>query len=98
MEDAAKKFARRILLIHLALLAVVIGLVFFASREVYKQTREQATEQAKSRQALLAAQTAADDSASQLGRWFAHHGCLGRQSKRRAGAAREEELTGQRCS
>src|SRR6266700_3400836 len=58
MEDAAKKFARRILLIHLALLVAVIGLVFFASREVYKETRAQATEQAKSRQSLLAAQTA----------------------------------------
>jgi serine phosphatase RsbU (regulator of sigma subunit) len=58
MEDAARKFARRILLIHLALLVAVIGLVFFASREVYQETRAQATEQAKSRQALLAAQTA----------------------------------------
>jgi serine phosphatase RsbU (regulator of sigma subunit) len=58
MEYAAQQFARRILLIHLALLAGVIGVVFFASREVYKQTREEATEQAKSRQSLLAAQTA----------------------------------------
>src|SRR3954469_2370875 len=58
MEDAAKQFARRILLVHLALLAGVIALVFFASRAVYKETRQQATEQAKSRQALLVAQTA----------------------------------------
>src|SRR5256885_14638052 len=58
MEEAARQFARRILLIHLALLVGVIGIVFFASREVYKETRNQATEQAKSRQALLAAQTA----------------------------------------
>src|SRR4051812_48517144 len=58
MEDAAKQFARRILLVHLALLVGVIALVFFASRAVYKETRQQATEQAKSRQSLLAAQTA----------------------------------------
>src|SRR5256885_16102161 len=58
MEEAARQFARRILLIHLALLVGVIGIVFFASREVYKKTREQATEQAKARQSLLAAQTA----------------------------------------
>jgi len=58
MEEAAKRFVRRILLIHFALLVVVVGLIFVASREVYKQTREQATEQAKARQSLLAAQTA----------------------------------------
>src|SRR5258706_14951235 len=58
MEDAARKFARRVLLIHVALLVAVVGLVYFASREVYQETRAQATEQAKSRQALLAAQTA----------------------------------------
>src|SRR6476661_7654396 len=58
MEDAAKQFARRILLIHLALLAGVVGVVFFASREVYEQTRAQAMEQSKARQTLLAAQTA----------------------------------------
>ena len=58
MEDAAKKFARRILLIHLALLMGVIAIVLFASREVYQQTRDQAMEQAKVRQSLLAAQTA----------------------------------------
>jgi serine phosphatase RsbU (regulator of sigma subunit) len=58
MDYAAQQFARRILLIHLALLAGVVAVVFFASREVYKQTREEATEQARSRQSLLAAQTA----------------------------------------
>src|SRR3954469_13660311 len=58
MEDAAKQFARRILLVHLALLVGVIALVFFASRAVYKETRQQATEQAKQRQTLLASQTA----------------------------------------
>src|SRR5215218_581507 len=58
MEDAAKQFARRILLVHLALLVGVVGVVFFASREVYEQTRAQAMEQAKARQSLLAAQTA----------------------------------------
>src|SRR4051812_33232727 len=58
MEDAARQFARRVLTIHLALLVGVIGIVFFASREVYDRTRAETTEQAKSRQALLAAQTA----------------------------------------
>src|SRR5690242_15768314 len=58
MEDAAKQFARRILLVHLALLAGVIGVVFFASREVYRTTRIEAVEQAKARQSLLASQTA----------------------------------------
>jgi serine phosphatase RsbU (regulator of sigma subunit) len=36
----------------------VIALVFFASREVYTETKLQATQQAESRQALLAGQTA----------------------------------------
>jgi serine phosphatase RsbU (regulator of sigma subunit) len=58
MEHDAKKFARRILLIHLALLMGVAAIVLFASREVYLQTKDQATEQAKSHQALLASQTA----------------------------------------
>lgn len=57
MEEAAKQFARRILIIHLALLTGVIGVVFFASREVYTSTQEQALRQAEQRQSLLAGQT-----------------------------------------
>src|SRR4051812_5040795 len=58
MEEAARKFARRVLTVHFALLVGVIALVFFASREVYNETKLQATQQAESRQALLAGQTA----------------------------------------
>ena len=58
MEYAARQFARRILLIHLALLAAVVGVVLLASREVYQETREQATRQAEQRQSILASQTA----------------------------------------
>jgi serine phosphatase RsbU (regulator of sigma subunit) len=58
MEEAARQFARRVLMVHLALLVGVAGIVFFASREVYTQTKQQATQQAESREALLAAQTA----------------------------------------
>src|SRR5688500_16521780 len=58
MEEAARKFARRIIAIHAALLLCVCLIVVGASREVYNSTRHQATEQAKGRQALLAAQTA----------------------------------------
>src|ERR671911_299547 len=58
MEEAARKFARRIIAIHAALLLCVCLIVLGASREVYNSTRHQATEQAKGRQALLAAQTA----------------------------------------
>ena len=58
MEDAARQFARKILIVHLALLVGVIGIVFFASNEVYKQTKNEATAQAKARQSLLAGQTA----------------------------------------
>lgn len=58
MEEAAKQFARRILIVHLALLIGVIGVVFFASREVYTSTQEQAMRQAEQRQLILAGQTA----------------------------------------
>jgi serine phosphatase RsbU (regulator of sigma subunit) len=58
MEEAARKFARRIIAVHLALLLLVVSIVYVASREVYNSSRKQATEQARSRQALLAAQTA----------------------------------------
>ena len=57
MEEAARQFARRVLMVHLALLVGVVAIVFFASREVYTETKRQTTEQAESRQALLAGQT-----------------------------------------
>lgn len=58
MEHAVKRFARRILLIHLLLLLVVLGLVFFASRAIENGARENAMRQAQRRQEMLANQTA----------------------------------------
>ena len=58
MEHKAKIFARWVLTIHLLLLVVVIGLIFFASKSVYEQARHQAMDQAEGSQELLAKQTA----------------------------------------
>jgi serine phosphatase RsbU (regulator of sigma subunit)/type II secretory pathway pseudopilin PulG len=58
MELAVRRFARNILLIHLGLLALVLAMVFFASRAIRESAREQALRQAQSRQELLASQTA----------------------------------------
>jgi serine phosphatase RsbU (regulator of sigma subunit) len=58
MDQNAKRFARRILLIHLLLLVVVLGLVAGAAREIYQRTREQMIAQEQQRQDLLARQTA----------------------------------------
>jgi len=58
MELAVRRFARNILLIHLGLLALVLAMVFFASRAIRDSAREQALRQAQSRQELLASQTA----------------------------------------
>jgi len=58
MELAVRRFARNILLIHLGLLALVLAMVFFASRAIRESAREQAMRQAQSRQELLANQTA----------------------------------------
>jgi len=57
MEEAAKRFVRRILAVHLVLLGVVMALVFFAALEVYQRTRDEAMHQAEARQKLLAGQT-----------------------------------------
>src|SRR5688572_26216874 len=54
MEFAVKRFARNFLLLHLLLLA----LVFFASQAIRDGAREQAQQQAESRQRMLANQTA----------------------------------------
>ena len=58
MDADAKRFARRILLLHLLALVVVLSLVALASDEIYNNTRDQVIAQAKSRQELLASQTA----------------------------------------
>lgn len=58
MDENAKRYARRVLLIHLLLLVAVLAPVASAAREIYSSTREQVIEQATSRQSLLASQTA----------------------------------------
>lgn len=58
MEFAVKRFARNILLLHVVLLAVVLGLVLLASRAIRQSAREQAQQQAEVRQRMLANQTA----------------------------------------
>ena len=58
MQRDVKKFAARILISHLALLALVLAVVFVASRQVYNSAREQTLKQAEDRQELLANQTA----------------------------------------
>jgi serine phosphatase RsbU (regulator of sigma subunit) len=58
MELAVRRFARNILLIHLALLAVVLGVVYFASRAIEDGARQQALGQAQRRQEQLTVTTA----------------------------------------
>src|SRR4051794_35690955 len=58
MEYAVRRFARNILLLHVALLVVVLGVVVFASRAIQQGARQQAVEQARLRQEQLAGQTA----------------------------------------
>jgi serine phosphatase RsbU (regulator of sigma subunit) len=58
MDENAKRFARRILLVHVLLLAVVLLLVGLAYREIYRSTRDQVIEQARGKQEMLANQTA----------------------------------------
>jgi len=58
MDDNAKRFARRILLLHGFLLIVVLATVAAAAREIYLKTREQMVQQAEERQQMLAKQTA----------------------------------------
>src|SRR5687767_4025526 len=58
MEHAARRFITWILAIHLLLLAVIVTIVLLASRSVYESARQQAKVQAKTRQELLATQTA----------------------------------------
>jgi serine phosphatase RsbU (regulator of sigma subunit) len=58
MELAARRYARRVLLIHLALLLVVILVVAAAVKYMYRSAREQARGEAQHTQELLCRQTA----------------------------------------
>lgn len=58
MRQSTRRFARRILLIHLLLLVALLAVVFFASWGIYRSAREQAFEQAQGQQSLLVNQTA----------------------------------------
>jgi serine phosphatase RsbU (regulator of sigma subunit)/type II secretory pathway pseudopilin PulG len=58
MELAARKFARRVLLVHLMILAIILAAVIIAARGVYVRARNEAIAQAQKREELLASQTA----------------------------------------
>src|SRR5438128_1659447 len=58
MELAARRFARRVLLIHAALLLVVLLVVAAAVRYMYRSARAQALSEAQHTQELLTRQTA----------------------------------------
>src|SRR6185312_4839133 len=58
MELAARKFARRVLLVHLMILAIILAAVIIAARGVYVRARDEAIAQAQKREELLASQTA----------------------------------------
>ena len=57
MEKATRDYLRRVLIVHLALLAVVAAGVLLVAREVYEHSRNQAIEQARVRHELIARQT-----------------------------------------
>jgi serine phosphatase RsbU (regulator of sigma subunit) len=58
MDDNAKRFARRILMVHALLLIAVLAIVSGAAREIYLSTRRQLVMEAEKRQQMLARQTA----------------------------------------
>jgi serine phosphatase RsbU (regulator of sigma subunit) len=58
METVARRYARKILLVHAALLLAVLAAVAVAGRQVYRGARDEVIAQAEGRQQLLAAQTA----------------------------------------
>jgi serine phosphatase RsbU (regulator of sigma subunit) len=58
MENAARRFARNVLLAHVLLLAIVITFVILAVRVLQSSARTQAVDQARATQELLAKQTA----------------------------------------
>jgi serine phosphatase RsbU (regulator of sigma subunit) len=57
MELAARQFARRVLLIHFALLCIVLAAVGLAARFLYRSARTEVIQQAQITQELLARQT-----------------------------------------
>jgi hypothetical protein len=58
MLDAVKRYATKILFLHVVLLGVVVIVVLFAARQVYMSAREQAIQQSGKRLDLIADQTA----------------------------------------
>lgn len=58
MEEAARRYARRILVLHIVALALVIGLVGVAGHQIFGKAYQQAVEQTSIRQELLAVQMA----------------------------------------
>lgn len=58
MEESSRRFARRILLLHVLVLLAVLALVGLLARDVYFNARDEVLEQATARQELLADQTA----------------------------------------
>ncbi len=58
MQHAARRFARRTLLLHTLLLAVVLATVAVAARSVYQAARDEVLQQAEAQQQLLAGETA----------------------------------------
>ena len=58
MDIAARRFARRILLLHLVLLGIVLAAVTLAVRYLHHSAREQAKDQQRQTQDLLTRQTA----------------------------------------
>jgi len=58
MNSSVRRFAWRIILLHSALLIVVLGVVWAASREVYRSAHKQSLDQIEKQQELLANQTA----------------------------------------
>jgi serine phosphatase RsbU (regulator of sigma subunit) len=58
MLEAVRRYATKIVLIHVLLFVLVVGTVLFAARQVYSSAREQAMKQSEQRLGLLADQTA----------------------------------------
>ena len=58
MEQAARRYVRWVLTVHLALLCVVLAGVLLVARDMYDSSRRQAIEQARARHELIARQTA----------------------------------------
>jgi serine phosphatase RsbU (regulator of sigma subunit) len=57
MEQAARRYIRWVLMIHLALLALVAAGVLLVARDMYDSSRQQAIDQARARHELIARQT-----------------------------------------